>query len=61
LSSERIAALVGGLMGDPDRLTAMAAGAKSAGRPDAARLLADLTEAIASKKTVSDFRKGTQA
>ncbi|TIN78222.1 MAG: UDP-N-acetylglucosamine--N-acetylmuramyl-(pentapeptide) pyrophosphoryl-undecaprenol N-acetylglucosamine transferase, partial [Mesorhizobium sp.] len=40
---------------------AMAAGAKSAGRPDAARLLADLTEAIASKKTVSDFRKGTQA
>ncbi|RUX64747.1 UDP-N-acetylglucosamine--N-acetylmuramyl-(pentapeptide) pyrophosphoryl-undecaprenol N-acetylglucosamine transferase, partial [Mesorhizobium sp. M7A.F.Ca.US.014.04.1.1] len=61
LSSERIAALVGGLMDDPDRLTAMAAGAKSAGRPDAARLLADLTEAIASKKTVSDFRKGTQA
>ncbi|TIU29956.1 MAG: UDP-N-acetylglucosamine--N-acetylmuramyl-(pentapeptide) pyrophosphoryl-undecaprenol N-acetylglucosamine transferase, partial [Mesorhizobium sp.] len=46
---------------DPDRLRVMAAGAKSAGRPDAARLLADLTEAIASKKTVSDFRKGTQA
>ncbi|RWP88982.1 MAG: undecaprenyldiphospho-muramoylpentapeptide beta-N-acetylglucosaminyltransferase [Mesorhizobium sp.] len=61
LSSERIAALIGELMEDPDRLTAMAAGAKSAGRPDAARLLADLTEAIASKKTVSDFRKGTQA
>ncbi|WP_027034939.1 undecaprenyldiphospho-muramoylpentapeptide beta-N-acetylglucosaminyltransferase [Mesorhizobium ciceri] len=61
LSPERIAALIGELMDDPDRLTAMAAGAKSAGRPDAARLLADLTEAIASKKTVSDFRKGTQA
>ncbi|MET3523098.1 undecaprenyldiphospho-muramoylpentapeptide beta-N-acetylglucosaminyltransferase [Mesorhizobium abyssinicae] len=61
LSAERIAALVGGLMGDPDRLSAMATAARSAGKPNAARLLADLTEAIASKKTVSDFRKGTQA
>jgi UDP-N-acetylglucosamine--N-acetylmuramyl-(pentapeptide) pyrophosphoryl-undecaprenol N-acetylglucosamine transferase len=59
LSPERIAALVGGLMDNPERLAAMAAGAKSVGRPDAARLLADLTEAIASRKTVSDFRKGT--
>lgn len=59
LSPERIAALIGGLMDNPERLAAMAAGAKSAGRPDAARLLADLTEAIASRKTVSDFRKGT--
>ncbi|CAN7511634.1 undecaprenyldiphospho-muramoylpentapeptide beta-N-acetylglucosaminyltransferase [Mesorhizobium sp. LjNodule214] len=61
LSPDSIAALVGGLMDDPDRLTAMAAAARSAGKPDAARLLADLTEAIASRKTVSDFRKGTQA
>ncbi|KRB22868.1 MULTISPECIES: undecaprenyldiphospho-muramoylpentapeptide beta-N-acetylglucosaminyltransferase [Mesorhizobium] len=61
LSPERIAALVGGLMDNPDRLAAMAAGAKSAGRPDAARLLADLTEAIASRKSVSDFKKGTHA
>lgn len=61
LSPERIATLIGGLMDMPERLAAMAAGAKSAGRPDAARLLADLTEAIASQKTVSDFRKGTQA
>lgn len=61
LSPELIASLVGGLMDTPERLAAMAAGAKSAGRPDAARLLADLTEAIASKKTVSDFRKGTHA
>lgn len=59
LSPERIAALIRGLMDTPERLTAMAAGAKSAGRPNAARLLADLTEAIASRKTVSDFRKGT--
>ncbi|MEI9418464.1 undecaprenyldiphospho-muramoylpentapeptide beta-N-acetylglucosaminyltransferase [Mesorhizobium sp. Cs1321R2N1] len=59
LSSERIAALLGALMDQPERLATMAAAAKSVGRPDAARLLADLTEAIASRKTVSDFRKGT--
>jgi UDP-N-acetylglucosamine--N-acetylmuramyl-(pentapeptide) pyrophosphoryl-undecaprenol N-acetylglucosamine transferase len=61
LSPERIAALIGGLMQDPGRLTTMAAAARSAGKPDAARLLADLTEAIASRKTVSEFRKGTHA
>ena len=61
LSPEVIAGLVGGLMDDPGRLATMAAAAKSAGKPNAARLLADLTEAIASKKTVSDYRKGTQA
>src|SRR5438445_1696666 len=61
LSPERIATLIGGLMDMPERLAAMAAGAKTAGRPDAARLLADLTEAIASQKAVSDFRKGTHA
>ncbi|CCV07791.1 N-acetylglucosaminyl transferase [Mesorhizobium metallidurans STM 2683] len=59
LSPERIAALVGGLIDDPERLATMAAAAKSAGKPDAARLLADLTEAIASRKTVSEFRKET--
>ncbi|RUW78799.1 UDP-N-acetylglucosamine--N-acetylmuramyl-(pentapeptide) pyrophosphoryl-undecaprenol N-acetylglucosamine transferase, partial [Mesorhizobium sp. M1E.F.Ca.ET.063.01.1.1] len=41
----------------PGRLTAMAAAARSSGKPDAARLLADLTEAIASGKTVSDYRR----
>ena len=61
LSPERIAALIGGLMQDPERLATMAAAARSAGKPDAARLLADLTEAIASRKTVSEFRKGTHA
>ena len=57
LSPERFAELIGGLMDDPARLTAMAASAKSAGRPDATRLLADLTEAIASGKTVQKFRE----
>jgi UDP-N-acetylglucosamine--N-acetylmuramyl-(pentapeptide) pyrophosphoryl-undecaprenol N-acetylglucosamine transferase len=57
LSAERIAELVGGLIKDPSRLAAMAAAARSAGKPNAARLLADLTEAIASGKTVSDYRR----
>jgi UDP-N-acetylglucosamine--N-acetylmuramyl-(pentapeptide) pyrophosphoryl-undecaprenol N-acetylglucosamine transferase len=61
LSPDRIAALIGALMDDPERLAEMAAAAKSAGKPNAARLLADLTEAIASKKTVSEFRKETHA
>ncbi|RWH73758.1 MAG: undecaprenyldiphospho-muramoylpentapeptide beta-N-acetylglucosaminyltransferase [Mesorhizobium sp.] len=57
LSAERIAQLVGALMQDPDRLVAMASAARSAGKPNAARLLADLTEAIASGKTVSEYRR----
>ncbi|MBS3649183.1 undecaprenyldiphospho-muramoylpentapeptide beta-N-acetylglucosaminyltransferase [Pseudaminobacter sp. 19-2017] len=49
-SHERIAELLGRLMDDPERLSAMASAAKSAGKPDAAKLLADLTEAIAARK-----------
>lgn len=60
LSTERLAELIGGLMRDPERLSAMAAAARSAGRPDATRLLADLTEAIASGQTVAQFREGTR-
>jgi UDP-N-acetylglucosamine--N-acetylmuramyl-(pentapeptide) pyrophosphoryl-undecaprenol N-acetylglucosamine transferase len=60
LSAERIAGLLGGLMDDPDRLARMAAAAKSAGRPDAARLLADLTEAIARGTTISELKKGAR-
>ena len=43
-------------MGDPERLAAMAKSARSAGKPDAARLLADLTEAIASGRAVAEFK-----
>jgi UDP-N-acetylglucosamine--N-acetylmuramyl-(pentapeptide) pyrophosphoryl-undecaprenol N-acetylglucosamine transferase len=56
LSPERLAELIGGLMGDPERLAAMAKSARSAGKPDAARLLADLTEAIASGRAVAEFK-----
>jgi UDP-N-acetylglucosamine--N-acetylmuramyl-(pentapeptide) pyrophosphoryl-undecaprenol N-acetylglucosamine transferase len=57
LSAERIAELVGGLMDDPQKLGAMAKAAKSAGKPDATRLLADLTEAIASGRSAAEFKK----
>ncbi len=48
-------------MDDPERSAAMAAAAKSAGKPNAARLLADLTEAIASRKTVARIQEGARA
>jgi UDP-N-acetylglucosamine--N-acetylmuramyl-(pentapeptide) pyrophosphoryl-undecaprenol N-acetylglucosamine transferase len=60
LSAERLAELIGGLMDNPQRLAAMAAAAKSAGKPDATRLLADLTEAIASGQAIEDFKKGAR-
>jgi UDP-N-acetylglucosamine--N-acetylmuramyl-(pentapeptide) pyrophosphoryl-undecaprenol N-acetylglucosamine transferase len=44
---ERLAAELAGLMGDPARLAAMAAGAKSAGVLDAAERLADLVLRVA--------------
>jgi len=61
LSTERLVDLLTGFMNDPAKLTAMAAAAKSAGKPDATRLLADLTEAIASGKSVAEFRKGVRS
>ena len=60
LATERLAALIGDAIEQPDRLETMAAAARSAGKPDAARLLADLAEAIASGKSVEEFRKGVQ-
>ncbi len=61
LSPERLTELIGGMMNDPKRLASMAAAARSAGKPDATRLLADLTEAIASGQSVAEFKKGQRA
>jgi UDP-N-acetylglucosamine--N-acetylmuramyl-(pentapeptide) pyrophosphoryl-undecaprenol N-acetylglucosamine transferase len=60
LSTERLAGLIGDAISEPERLESMASAAKSAGKPDAARLLADLAEAIASGKSVEEFRKGAR-
>lgn len=61
LSPERLSALIGAMMEDKARLLSMAAAARSAGKPDAARLLADLTEAIAGGVGAAEFRKGQRA
>ena len=50
LSPERIAELIGGLMDDPGTADGHGGGGQIAGKPDAARLLADLAEAIASRQ-----------
>ncbi|MCR9123210.1 MAG: undecaprenyldiphospho-muramoylpentapeptide beta-N-acetylglucosaminyltransferase [Phyllobacteriaceae bacterium] len=56
LTPQVIADLLAELLGDPARLSAMASRAKAAGRPDAASLLADLTEAIAEGQSPAAFR-----
>jgi UDP-N-acetylglucosamine--N-acetylmuramyl-(pentapeptide) pyrophosphoryl-undecaprenol N-acetylglucosamine transferase len=61
LSPDRIADLFGGLMEDPGALAGMAAAARSAGKPHAARLLGDLTEAIAEGRSLDEFREDARA
>jgi UDP-N-acetylglucosamine--N-acetylmuramyl-(pentapeptide) pyrophosphoryl-undecaprenol N-acetylglucosamine transferase len=57
LSADRLADLIGTAMQEPERLARMAAAARSAGRPDAARLLADLAEAISSGQSVAEWER----
>jgi len=61
LSPARLAGLIGRLIHDPEARQRMAAGARKAGRPDAARLLADLVEATSRGTRIEDFRKGITA
>lgn len=56
LSPESLSALIHGAMNDPERMATMAAAARAAGKPDAARLLARLVEAIASGRSVEDLK-----
>ncbi|MCH4541563.1 undecaprenyldiphospho-muramoylpentapeptide beta-N-acetylglucosaminyltransferase [Ochrobactrum sp. POC9] len=60
LSPERLATILQTAMNEPERLETQAKAAKSVGRPDAARLLADLAEAIAAGKSVQEFKEGTR-
>jgi UDP-N-acetylglucosamine--N-acetylmuramyl-(pentapeptide) pyrophosphoryl-undecaprenol N-acetylglucosamine transferase len=60
LSPQRLSELIGGFLNEPERLAAMATRAKSAGKPHAARLLADLTEAIASGQAIAEFKERTR-
>lgn len=61
LSPKKLAELIGGLINTPDRLIKMAEAAKSVGKPEATRLLADLAEAIASGQTIEEFKKGVRS
>ncbi|MBY3210380.1 MULTISPECIES: undecaprenyldiphospho-muramoylpentapeptide beta-N-acetylglucosaminyltransferase [Rhizobium] len=57
LSPEKIAAILTAVMNDPEKLAHMAAAAKLAGKPDAANLLADMVEAIAARRTITEFKR----
>jgi UDP-N-acetylglucosamine--N-acetylmuramyl-(pentapeptide) pyrophosphoryl-undecaprenol N-acetylglucosamine transferase len=59
LSPERLADLLAELAGDPERLGAMAAAARSLARPDAVRRLADLVLHVARGGKADDFPQGT--
>ena len=61
LDPARLASLISGLMLDPERRASMAAAARATGKPQAARLLGDLAEAIAAGNTVTEFTQGARA
>jgi len=58
LDAQSTSALFSELLGDADRLSAMATAALKAGKPEATALLADLVEAIASGQTAARFKAG---
>ena len=60
LSVETLSRLLADLIADPDRLNGMALAAREAGKPDAVRLLADLTEAIAARKPIERIKEGVR-
>lgn len=57
LSAERLGSILSDAMSNPQALAEMAANARETGKPDAARLLASLVEAIASGSTVAKFKE----
>ena len=56
--AEALAQELSDLLQAPEQLSAMAAAAKSVGKPGAVHLLADLVEAIASGQSVEQFKLG---
>lgn len=57
LTAQILAGLITDIASDPDKAATMAAAAKAAGKPYAASLLADLTEAIASGNSIKSLSK----
>jgi UDP-N-acetylglucosamine--N-acetylmuramyl-(pentapeptide) pyrophosphoryl-undecaprenol N-acetylglucosamine transferase len=56
LDAAVVSSLLAELLGDPDRLQTMAEASRNVGKPNATTLLADLVEAIASGRTVAEFK-----
>lgn len=61
LTPQKIATLIRSLFDAPEKLESMAAAAKTAGRPEATQLLADLVQAIADGESVTAFRERMRA
>ncbi len=61
LSPETIATKLEQFLREPQALAEMAKGARSVGRPDAARLLADLAESIAAGRSIAEFKESRLA
>lgn len=59
LSPEKLSIIIAEAMKDPARLADMAANARKTGKPAAARLLAEMVEAIAGGKTIAEYKKTT--
>ena len=57
LSAEKLSRILTNAMTNPDSLVQMAENAKRAGKPDAARLLAAMVEAIAGGLTIAKFKE----
>ncbi len=57
LTPQKIADIILSIMNDPQKAAATAAAAKSSSMPHATQLLSDLAEAIASGKTVGEFKR----
>ncbi|MBD9372902.1 undecaprenyldiphospho-muramoylpentapeptide beta-N-acetylglucosaminyltransferase [Rhizobium sp. ARZ01] len=60
LSPEKLSTIIIEAMKNPDHMALMAENARKTGKPDAARLLAAMVEAIAGGKTIAEF-KGERA
>lgn len=60
LTPDVLASLLGVSMDDPQGLARKAQAARSAGKPEATALLADLVEAIASGTSVKEYKKGVR-
>lgn len=61
LTPEKLAGLIRDAMNEPERLAAVASAAKETGKPDAAKVLGDLVEAVANGQSVAAFKEGMKA